>query len=75
MTKMNALIGYVRVTFSDGNIESIKISKSGRTIYINKDIVHPINRGSIDGVIHEISVLRNKPIEKWDCEKGPYCKI
>ena len=45
----------------------MNIHKSGRTIYINDQIVHASNRDSLDNVIHEIGVVYNMPVEnyKW----------
>jgi hypothetical protein len=66
MSSKKLYIGRIEVTFADGTTSDVRIYKSGRNIWINDDIVHPMNRNSFDGVIHEISVIRNKRIEKWD---------
>ncbi len=59
-------IGKIAVTFSDGPTKEITIHKNGRTIWIDDHIVHPSNRNSFEGVIHEIGVITNKRIEKWE---------
>jgi hypothetical protein len=66
MSSKKLYIGEVSVTFVGGETVEKSIFKSGRTIWINDHIVHPMNRNSFDGVIHEISVIHNKAIEKWE---------
>ena len=66
MTSKRLYIGIIEVTFADGTSFDVRIYKSGRTIWINEHIVHPSNRNSFEGVIHEIGVITNKRIEKWE---------
>ncbi len=77
MTSKKLYIGKIEVTFADGTTSDIRIYKSGRTIWINDHIVHPLNGNSFEGVIHEISVITNKPIERWKWKEfGPdYSKL
>ncbi len=60
MTSKKLYIGNIEVTFADGTSSDIRIHKCGRTIWINDHIVHPSNRNSFEGVIHEIGVITNK---------------
>ena len=66
MTSRKLYIGNIEATFADGTSSDVRIHKSGRSIWINDHIVHPLNRSSLEGVIHEISVITNKRIEKWE---------
>jgi len=66
MTSRKLYIGNIEVTFADGTRSDVRIYKSGRTIWINDDVVHASNRNSFEGVIHEIEVLTNKRIQKWE---------
>jgi len=66
MTSKKLYIGNTEVTFADGTSSDVRIYRSGRTIWINDHIVHPSNRNSFEGVIHEIGVITNKRIEKWE---------
>lgn len=77
MTSKKLYIGKIEVTFADGTTSDMRIYKSGRTIWINDHIVHPSNRNSVEGVIHEIGVITNKRIEKWEWKVlGPdYSKL
>ncbi|MFC2013123.1 hypothetical protein ACFLUE_02425 [Chloroflexota bacterium] len=72
MSSKKLYIGKVSVTFTRGETVEKKIFKSGRTIWVNDHIVHPMNRDSFEGVINEISVIHDKAIEKWEwLESGP----
>lgn len=77
MTGKRLYIGQISVTFSDGQTKEITIQKSGRTIWINDHIVHPMNQNSLAGIIDEISVITNKRIETWEWKVfGPdYSKL
>jgi hypothetical protein len=66
MSSKKLYIGKVSVTFVGGETVEKSIFKSGRAIWLNDHIVHPNNCNSFNGVIAEISVIHNKPIEKWD---------
>lgn len=66
MTGKKLYIGDIEVTFADGTTSDMQIYKSGRTIWINEHIVHPLNRNSFEGVIREVGVITNKRIEKWE---------
>jgi len=66
MSSKKLYIGKVSVAFVDGETVEKNIFKSGRTIWVNDHIVHPMNRNSMDGIINEISVIHNKGIEKWE---------
>ena len=66
MTAKKLYIGRIGVTFVDGVSSDVRIYKSGRTIWINDHIVHPSNRNSFEGVIHEIGIVTNKPIKEWE---------
>ena len=66
MSSKKLYIGKISVTFVGGETVEKNIFKSGRTIWVNDHIVHPMNRNSFDGIIDEIKVVHNKPIEKWE---------
>ncbi len=66
MSSKKFYIGKISVTFAGGEIVEKRIYKSGRTIWLNDHIVHPMNRNSFGGVIDEIRVIHNKAIEKWE---------
>jgi len=66
MSSKKLYIGKVSVTFVGGETIEKRIFKSGRNIWINDHIVHPMNRNSFDGVIHEIGVIHDKAIENWE---------
>ena len=66
MSSKKLYIGKVSVTFVGGETVEKNIFKSGRTIWVNDHIVHPMNRNSFEGIIHEIGVIHNKAIEKWE---------
>lgn len=66
MSSKKLYIGKVSATFVGGKTVEKSIFKSGRTIWLNDHIVHPMNSNSFDGVIHEISVIHDKAIEKWE---------
>jgi len=58
-------IGTLEVTLDNGKVLEIKVHKSGRTIWINDQIVHPSNRDSFDGIIHEIGIIHNTVVKEW----------
>lgn len=66
MSSKKLYIGKVSVTFVGSETVEKNIFKSGRTIQVNDHIVHPMNRNSFEGIIHEIGVIHNKAIEKWE---------
>ena len=66
MLSKKLYIGKVSVTFVGSETVEKNIFKSGRTIWVNDHIVHPMNRNSFEGIIHEIGVIHNKAIEKWE---------
>ena len=66
MASKKFYIGKISVTFVGGETVEKSIFKSGRTIWVNDHIVHSMNRNSLNGVIHEISVIHYKAIEKWE---------
>lgn len=66
MSSKKLYIGKISVTFIGGETVEKSIFKSGRTIWVNDHIVHPMNRNSFNRVINEISVIHNKRIEKWE---------
>ena len=77
MSSEKFYIGKIEVTFADGTTSDVRIYKSGRNILINDHVVHPLNRNSFEGVIHEIGVITNKRIDKWEWKMfGPdYSKL
>lgn len=66
MANKKLYIGTIEVTFADGTASDVRIYKSGRTIWIDDHIVHPSNRSSFEGVVHEIEVITDKRIMNWD---------
>ncbi|RJQ36633.1 MAG: hypothetical protein C4555_07155 [Dehalococcoidia bacterium] len=66
MSRKKEYIGKLKVALSNNNTIEVKIHKSGRTIWINDQIVHASNRDSFDGVIHEIGVVYNMPVANWE---------
>ncbi len=66
MSNKKYYIGKIAVTFAGGETSEKSIFKSGRTIWINDHIVHYSNRNSFEGILREISIIRNKPIDKWE---------
>ena len=58
-------IGTVRVKYVGGTEREVLIQKSGRTIYIDGVEVHGSNRNSMEGIIHEIGVIADNPVEDW----------
>ena len=63
MSNKKEYIGRLLVKFRDEKTLEVTIHKSGRTIWINDQIVHASNRDSFDGVIHEIGVVYNMTVE------------
>jgi len=62
----NRYIGTLDVTLVGGRTLDVSIHKEGRTIWINKNIVHPSNEGSFNGIINEIGIIYQAPVEKWE---------
>ncbi len=72
MTSKKLYIGKIRVKYTGGNTSDIRIYKSGRTIWVNDQIVQGMNRNSFDGIIREIGVFANNSVDEWRwVEFGP----
>jgi hypothetical protein len=59
-------IGTLEVKLANGKTLEVVIHKAGRTIWINKEIVHPSNRDSFDGIINEIGIIHNSAVKEYD---------
>jgi len=57
--------GLVEVELANGNKFEVTIHKEGRSFWVNKVLVHPSNRGSIEGVIREIGILHDSVVKEW----------
>lgn len=63
----NRYIGTLQVTLVGGKKMDVTIHKEGNTVWLNRDnIVHPMNTGSLEGIIREIGVLNNTSVKDWE---------
>jgi len=57
--------GTIEVNLADGRAFNVSIHREGRSVWINKALVHPSNSGSMEGAILEIGIIYNSPVKEW----------
>ena len=57
--------GTIEVKFANEKLFNVTIHRQGRSVWINRVLVHPSNSGSIEGAILEIGIIYDSPVKEW----------
>ena len=57
--------GSIEVALADGKKLEVTIHREGRSIWVNRVLVHPSNSGSMQGAIREIGILHGSAVKEW----------
>lgn len=58
--------GSIEVELANGKKFKGTIHNEGRSFWVNRELVHPSNSGSIEGAIHEMGILHDSAVRKWE---------